>query len=672
MRGGGVMRLVGAAPVTVPMLAAVVLFVVWTPDEVGFDATTWLPGTLGVLVLIGICAWLIPTRLGDVPRAVWIALAAFTAFTLWNFVTISWADDQGLAWESANRTLLYLAVFALFALWRQRGEGGALVLGLWTLALVVFAAVTAVRLGGADARELFTGQRLSEPAGYPNAAAALWLMALWPALALAGTRRVPWIARGLLAGGAVLLCGLALLTLSRGAALATPIVLVASFVVLGDRVRRMLVVAPIAIAVALIAPTLLDVSDALQVQGGDPSSALAAARDAMLLAAAAVGLVVAIGAAVDAGEPLSEGAEQRTHRALGVTGLAGAAVALLVGLAIVGNPVDRVNSAWDSFKGGYGENVASAGRLTSGLGSNRYDFYRVGLNVFLEHPLGGVGGDNFGQDYLVARANADETPRYPHSVEIRTLSQTGIVGVLLLLAAVGAALWAALAAARTDSGLRRAVAAGAIGAFAYWGVHGSADWFWEFAGLSAPAWALLGLACSLAPRPPDPYLGLRPALGSRPAAVAGAVVLVLAAVSLGAPWLAARDVEEAAKVWPKKPGEAFARLDRAGSTNPLSDRPALIEGSIALRLGDVERADRAFAEALARNPRAAYPALERGAIASARGDAAAARRWLDLAQSRNPRDDLTRRARAVVADGKRIDVDRLNAVILGQAKVFTR
>ena len=86
-------------------------------------------------------------------------------------------------------------------------------------------------------------------------------------------------------------------------------------------------------------------------------------------------------------------------------------------------------------------------------------------------------------------------------MELRTLVQTGLVGALLAVVGLGAALLAAWRAlARHPDPLARAVAAAAVAGFAYWVVHGSFDWFWEFAGLGAPAFALLGLACALAPR----------------------------------------------------------------------------------------------------------------------------------------------------------------------------
>ena len=60
-------------------------------------------------------------------------LAAYTALS---FLSILWAGVPGDAWEGANRTLLYLLVFALFACWAQAGVTAALLLCGWVLAMV--------------------------------------------------------------------------------------------------------------------------------------------------------------------------------------------------------------------------------------------------------------------------------------------------------------------------------------------------------------------------------------------------------------------------------------------------------------------------------------------------------------------------------------------------------
>ena len=231
--------------------------------------------------------------------------------------------------------------------------------------------------------------------------------------------------------------------------------------------------------------------------------------------------------------------------------------------------------------------------------------------------------------------------------------------------------------------------AAALGGFAYWAVHGSFDWFWEFAGLGAPAFAMLGLACALAPRRLPRVLtrgGRRrpclPAAARRaPERVArrrglrrrlgigvGASWRWWRAASLTAPWLSQLQVQSAARVWTKAPQTAYARLNDAARLNPLSDEPYLVAGSIALRFGDLARADHEFALALERTPGDAYATLERGAIASTENDRRGALELLERAARLNPRDPLTRQALRLAREGKRVSVEELNRSILLNAQ----
>ncbi len=215
-----------AAPVTIACLVLVAVFGVWVFDDAGYPVSAWSPAALLALGLLGVCLATIPNAWGDVPVSVRVTAGALAAFTVYSYVTMAWADDPGGALEGANRTLLYLAIFLVFALWRQRERTAAIILGAWVLVMLVLAFVMFLKLAGSghDATDLFgRGDRLSDPAGYPNAAAALWLMVLWPAVTLAASVRVPWVLRGVFAGGATLLLPLALLSQSRGALFAVPI-----------------------------------------------------------------------------------------------------------------------------------------------------------------------------------------------------------------------------------------------------------------------------------------------------------------------------------------------------------------------------------------------------------------------------------------------------------------
>ncbi len=91
-------------------------------------------------------------------------------------------------------------------------------------------------------------------------------------------------------------------------------------------------------------------------------------------------------------------------------------------------------------------------------------------------------------------------------------------------------------------------------------------------------------------------------------------------------------------------------------------------GSIALRLGELARADHEFSLALGRTPGDAYATLERGAIASTEGDRGQALRLLERAARLNPRDPLTREAVSLVRAGRRVNVDELNRSILLNAQ----
>jgi O-Antigen ligase len=681
-------NLLRESPETVPALGALAIFVLWAADQAGYPVTHWAPGTLIVLALFAIALLSVPPDLRQLPVSVRIALTCMALYTVLSFLSILWAGVPGDAWEGANRTLLYLLVFSLFALWPRRGSSAAALVGAWTLAMIGLAAFVLLHL---DTRTnlagVFSGGRLRYPAGYENADAATWAMVIWPALLLAGSRDLPWSIRGLLAGGSVLLADLALLTLSRGYFFVTPIMLILIFALAPGRVRRFLVVLPVAAGVAVTVPAVLRVGDRLQ-NGGDALAALHDATAAIFAASAAVALAVALGGALERRRAFSERFLRRVR-----IGVAAVAIAMLVAVSVggwvaAGDPVARVRHAWDTFKSprAYAAN-GHGNRLISGLGSERYDFYRVALDEFVTHPLIGIGADNFQQRYL-AHGRSDVTPHYPHSVELRTLTQTGLVGMGLAIVGLGAALVAGIRAVRAPPGgdpLSTTVAAAALAGFAYWVLHGSFDWFWEFAGLGAPAFALLGLACALAPRsrsaprgerrwrirarrPMTPPAGGRFISRRRLAILGGVFVGFAVVVSLAAPWLSQLEVQSAAGVWTQAPGEAYARLNDAARLNPLSDEAYLVAGSIALRLDDLVRADHEFSLALSRNPGDAYATLERGAIASAMGDRKGALGLLERAARLSPRDPLTRQALLVVRTGRRVSVEALNREIFRKAQ----
>jgi tetratricopeptide (TPR) repeat protein len=145
-------------------------------------------------------------------------------------------------------------------------------------------------------------------------------------------------------------------------------------------------------------------------------------------------------------------------------------------------------------------------------------------------------------------------------------------------------------------------------------------------------------------------------------------VALAATASLAAPWLSRREIESATRIWTRNPARAYARLDEAARLNPLSDEAYLVAGSIALRYGDLARAEHEFSLALRRTPGDAYATLELGAIASTDGRQGQALKLLEAAARLNPRDELTRRALLLVRQGRRVSVQDLNRSILIKAR----
>ena len=324
-----------------------------------------------------------------------------------------------------------------------------------------------------------------------------------------------------------------------------------------------------------------------------------------------------------------------------------------------GSPFTDIAHAWNQFKT---KPTPHGGATRLGrLGSNRYDFWRVALNRFEHAPLVGIGADNFQEAYL-QHGKSGEQPLYPHSVELRTLSQTGLVGAVLLVAALAAALTAAGRAMRRRAGWAPAAAAAGVGAFVYWLVHGSVDWFWEFPALGGAAFALLGLAAGAGPAATEGARGRarRPLVAGAPLVVVVAVAAAALLLGLGTPWLSDRYVTQAAGIWSASPARAFSKLDSASALNPLSPRPKAVAGSIALRLGRPSAAERYFRAALDRDSRYAYSYLELGAIAVDSGRRAEGLRLLTRAATLEPRDDTVATTLRRARRGRRIDIAAMN------------
>lgn len=621
----------------VPGLIVLCVLFVFAVKGGGYDPTIWYPGALLVVALCVVALLFRPDA--ELRRgAMGATIALLAAFAVWTCLSVGWAGSKAVAWDGANMTIFYLAVFVLMAATPWQARTVAILLGAFSFVAAGTGVVEILRAASAlDPTPWFPYGRFSSPFGYQNAACAWYLMAVWPALRLASSRATPTIVR--VAAGAALttLPALALLAQSRASLVAAPVTAAAYLLLVPGRARTLLYLLLAVAPAAFLHARLLHVFPAVR-EGTGIAGTVDGARNAVLLAlliGAGAALVLAL---LDRHVPVPRLRMVARRIVLGAALLALAAGIVVVAVALA-HPDARAQQAWRHFKATRPATTSSY--FANGLGSNRYDIWRVAVKEFERRPVAGIGVDNFASEYLAQRRSL-ETPAYPHSLELRILSQTGLVGGALFAGFV-LALVLSLRRFRRLSGPIRAWSGTAVVMAFYWFVHSSVDWFWEIPALGGLAFACLGIAVSLnrtrRPGTPDHTVSpTRPTVVRRSVQVGLVAVLCVVAVSFVMPWFSAEDTVLAAASWRAAPTSAYSRLSSAAWLNPLSDRPYLVEGAIAARLGDRRRMRQAFETALHRNSSDWYAELELAVVSLADGQPAAATSHLARARQLNPRE----------------------------------
>jgi O-Antigen ligase len=647
-------RLRAEGSLLLPASLAIAVVIAWVATGGGYESQPALaagynpdPWYLGALAIVGLtCATAFGIGRIRLSRLTKIACAALAAYVAWSFLSILWAHDQGAAFLGSDRALVYLAAFFTFAILPWRSWSARVALAALVGGIGVVAIVTAVRVAVLpDPGGLYLGERLAYPLGYYNADAALFMTTAVTAIALSAQRSGWAVARvaGLTVAGVCL--QLAILSQSRGWLFTVPIVLVLALLLVPGRLRLLAFTLGPAAAAAAAAPALLRVygktssrgvplpqprlSQVLHQQGGH-------AVRAMLIADIVLALLAALAVAYDRRMELSHPAQRRVDRLGAALALAAVLAAAAAGLIVShGDPVGRVERAWRSFADV--NNTAIGYSHFTTLASSRADFWRVALHEFSLHPLLGIGQDNFATSYIRLRHTYEE-PRWTHSIELRLLTHTGLVGALLFVLFILAAVLAALRGRQRGSRERTTVGILLL-PLLVWLVQGSIDWFWEYPALSVPALAFMAAAGALG-RTLLPTGGNR--RPSRPAAAwVGAALLGAGALAaLAVPFVASRKVERAIAVWQRSPAVAYSELRSASSLMPFDAQIYLVGGSVALNLGEYGEARTWFDEAQRREDQAWLTPFALGLIDSEQGLRVAARTQLRHAARLNPREPV--------------------------------
>ncbi len=593
-----------------PALVTLVVLAYWAFNQGGYESRPTLGATyqpnawyVGALVLVGLwCATAIGLRRIRLPRWPAIACGSLLAYTAWSFVSVLWAADQGSAFLGSVRTLVYLASFATLAMLPWTAWSARVALGAFVGVVGAVAVVSGVRVAAMhDPSGLYLNARLVYPLGYYNADAALFTCAAIVTVALCAMRSTPAPLRvaGLVV--AALCLQLSVLAQSRGWLFTLPVVLVLALLLVPGRLRLLVSALGPALATTVVAPALVDVYGRATVKGvalAQPGVARVLhqqgehAMRAVLIADVALAILASVAVVLDRRIEATAELRRRANRmgvALVAIAIAGGIMVAL--LATHGHALARVERAWRSFTN-TGEATGTGTSRFGSLGSQRVDFWRVAVHEWIAHPLAGIGQDNFAAPYL-RLGNTPQEPRWVHSVELRLLLHTGLVGALLFALFLVAVFLAALRGRERDDPNR--VAAGvALLPLVVWLVHGSLDWFWEFPVLSVPALGFAAVASALpGVRSGAPATVLAPdarrsGVPRRVLVKWGAVALlgVGSLVAVAIPFAAAREVQRATQIWERRPALAYAQLRSARDLLPFDTQIDAIGGAISLDLGE--------------------------------------------------------------------------------------
>jgi UDP-GlcNAc:undecaprenyl-phosphate GlcNAc-1-phosphate transferase len=589
-----------------------------------YSLGTWGPIALGLLALL---LGLTIARPAVPRRAALVALAGLAGLALWALVSGGWAGSPGNALVEANRWILYATLFAILLLLLRDDRLGRLLLGVATAFVLALGAYVLIRmLGGAE--DLFLNKRLNKPLGYVNGQASYFLLGLWPLIAVAERAKRAWLSGAAIAGAAML-GSLILLSETRAIVPAIAISALVLLVLVPGRVRRGWAIVAIALAVAAISGPLLHVYDASGqvVEEG----AVRDAAIAIVVGSLVIGAVWA--AVVAAADRASRIAGPATRRAPAVALVVLVLAAVGAVAVVVDDPAGAVSRQYDAFT-----NLQSASdqqsRFLSG-GGNRYDYWRIALDEFGDEPVRGVGAGSYQFAYFEERRTPEDI-RQPHSLELQTLSELGLVGGILLALFLGSVLVGLASRTRRarNSAPDAALTVAAGGIFVVWLVHTSVDWIHLIPGVTGLA--LAAAAVLLAPwraarsRPRDRRHRIVVALA--------ALLVVGAAIYLGRATLADRYGDRAQDTLTADPRRALDDTGRSLDLNGDSVPVHYTRSAAYARLGDYNGARGALLDALEVEPRNFVTWALLGDLATRRGEVARARTYYARALRLNPRD----------------------------------
>lgn len=527
------------------LLAAVLIAPAAALAVLAFESGGYYPGTTAIAALVTLAAlavWVLlaANALAGLGRPAAVMTVLLAAFAGWTLLSGTWSHAPGRALIEFDRALLYLAVFALFALvGRMAARVRALVASLAVAALVVaVAALISYLLPDLlPVSSAFARRRLSYPTGYWNTTGLIaGLGVIWSLHLASGVGEQSRVRVAATAAIAPLVAVLAY-TASRGAVAAT-LAGVAAYVLV-TRSREVAVGLIACGAAGLVTLVIVSHTPDLSAFAPLPPAAITQGRRAALALVLCAGGAAALRGWLIVLERRIAGVEVSVPSRLVLVraAIGGVALVLAVGIA-VGLPA-RVSHAYGQFTGARADALSGQAHLTSFSSDGRTELWHTALkHGFAADPLRGSGAGTFA--VLWERYRREPTDELvAASLYAGTLGDLGLVGAGLLFAALIAI---AIALARRGGRRRcldgeRAAWAGLFAGAAAWLVFAAVDWNWQMPACTIWLFAAGGLAVSPAVdgRAQEPERGrfrLVAQWAARVARAAGGAAIAAGAVAL--------------------------------------------------------------------------------------------------------------------------------------------
>ena len=550
-------------------------------------------------------------------------------------LSMTWASDDGGAFEDAVKALAYVGTFALVVVASPRGSARAWLRGL-AIGLTVVGAIALLArfepslFGNPDAELVKTipaiHGRLTYPVGYWNglaaAMAAAAVLLVWFA-STGGTR----LTRALSAGALPMVVLALWMTGSRGGIVAAGL---AMAILLAAAPGRTRLVANVALAAIGSVVLILAVEARIQLLAAPIDRAAPAQGDEMLVFTLAV-FAVTVGLRYLLDTPF---ARLRTPRPVAIATVVALAVAAVIALIVV-DPIQQ----FDEFR-----QPPSAEQLTSGErglfrggGSGRWQFWETAADAFASKPIAGVGASGFTPYWLQHREYPIVAKR-AHSLLFETIAELGVIGLALIIGFFAVAVVAGVQRWRRAEIVESAPA---LAVLAVGFAAAAVDWTWDVPAVFLPtviaAAILTGPATLPGPGVPTTVYG---EVRSRRRFARGVAVLVVAWVSICASGLLLLSDHSLTQSRAEaEDGDFEAAIDsaqNAADLEPWAAEPRFQLAYLFTLSGDLVSAKAAIEQAIARNRDDWELYLYAGGIAERQGDQVNANANYDRAAELNP------------------------------------